>query len=243
MPARANVLMCMNLSSEKIGMKSAFGSRNRSRSAPTRSVLQSPPRTNVWTRPPARSVIRQTLSIWMRALFIANGRLVTERLAVASRPGRSGTGSSSARTPTASRCLSLDDGAAAAGRGTLDGFQEGHVAEPGREVGQRAGRAAADRADEVDLGGPAGAILVADGDGLAGAAAGELDPLRAEVDDEAAVVPWNVAWSEAMPLVRADISTTAVTSSGYSTSGQDVVRDVWPRWGRRDLDARRDRGG
>ena len=31
-------------------------------------------------------------------------------------------------------------------------------------------------------------------------------------------MPWTVAWSEAMPLVRADISTVAVTSSGYSTS-------------------------
>ena len=67
--------MCMNPRSEKIGMKSALGSRKRSAVAPTRSVLQSPPSTKVWTPPVSRSVTRQTLSIWIRALFIANGGL------------------------------------------------------------------------------------------------------------------------------------------------------------------------
>ena len=202
-------------------MKSALGSRKRSAVAPTRSVLQSPPRTKVWTAPvspfgdPADAVDLDP------GVVHRERRLVTERLAVAGRPGRSGTGSSSARTPTTSRCVSLDDGAAAAGRGTMDGFQEGHVAEPGREVGQGAGRSAPDGADEVDLRGPAGAVLVADGD-RSRAAVPRTSSIRcaSRSTTRLPVVPWNVTWSDSMPLVRADISTTAVTSSGYSTSAR-----------------------
>ena len=111
-------------------MKSAFGLEAEVASAPTRSVLQSPPRTNVWTRP--------LVALGDPADGSRSGRgRCSSRYGGSWLSVRGGDhvevdpeqASSSVRTPAPSRCLSLDDGAAAAGRGAMDGLQERHVAE------------------------------------------------------------------------------------------------------------------
>ena len=82
--------------------------------------------------------------------------------------------------------------------------------------------------DEIDLGRPLGAVLVADIDlpwrpvarrsARAGAAARSTRRLPS--------VPWMIVPSGSVPFVRADISIVAVTSSGMVDDGEHVVGDV-----------------
>ena len=58
-PTRSNALSVIKRSSENIGTKSAFGSVQIPRSAPTSSVLQLQPRTNSDEAPVLLSAISQ----------------------------------------------------------------------------------------------------------------------------------------------------------------------------------------